>query len=590
MSVIDDVKQKIDIVDVIGQHVALTKSGKTFRGLCPFHGEKHPSFYVYPDQQSWHCFGCNSGGDAFSFIMKKQGIDFGEALRELAQRAGVVIPSKREPAAQTEAKQKLYQINQAAALYFQNMLQSPAGEKARKYVEKRGFNEKTVADFQLGYSLNGWEELKKHLAGNGYSEKEMLDAGLISEGKEGKPSHDRFRNQLMFPIADARGKIIGFGARVLDNSQPKYINSPQSPLFDKSGNLYALHLAREAIREQERAVIVEGYMDVITARQNSFNNVVASMGTAVTEKQVSALKRITKNITLALDADEAGEEAMLRGVEFENALGAEVKVVILPEGKDPDDVIKENAEAWPQLLEKAMPVVDFTFNMVAAGLDLSTAQNKTLAVEKLLPVVAQIKDPIRRAHYLQKLAGLVQVGERDIEAALSRLKTRPKWTPKAEPKPEAPYLQPILTNPVEEYCLALLLQHAELDANDENLLPEYFESSQNREIFIARRESAKIEELKARLDPAMHEQVDALLSRQLSPNRIGQKYAECTLRLRERYLRSLATKIEAVLTQEAESGGKAADLAKLKEQGIEVNSRLGEVFALKRQWRLEQRG
>ncbi|TES81956.1 MAG: DNA primase [Dehalococcoidia bacterium] len=590
MSVIDDVKQKIDIIDIIGQHITLAKSGRTFRGLCPFHGEKHPSFYVYPEQQSWHCFGCNTGGDVFSFIMKKQGIDFSEALRELAQKAGVTIPSRFEPGAESEEKQKLYQVNQAAALYFHNLLNSPAGEKARNYVDKRGFTAKTVADFQLGYSLNSWEELKKYLTEKGYSEKDMLTAGLLIEPEEGKKSHDRFRNKLMFPIADARGRIIGFGSRVLDDSQPKYINSPQTPIFDKSGNLYALNLAKEAVREQGLAVIVEGYMDVITAHQNGFANVVASMGTSVTERQVNTLKRITKNITLALDADAAGEEAMLRGVEFENALGAEVKVVILPSGKDPDDVIKEDATAWPQLLEKALPVVDFTFDMVASGLDLATAKDKSLAVEKLLPIIAEIKDPIRQAHYLQKLSQLVQVSERSVEAAMSRLKIRPKQAPAAKPKPEAAYLQPLLSNPVEDYCLALLLQHPELKIEDEELPPEYFEGSQNREIFIARQHSAKIEELRDKLDPATHENLDALLGRSLSPNRIAQKYAECTLRLRERYLRGLAAKIEAVLALEAESGGKAADLAKLKEQGVEVNSQLGEVFARKRQWRLEQRG
>jgi DNA primase len=582
MSVIDDVKQKIDITDIIGQHITLTKSGRTFRGLCPFHGEKHPSFYVYPEQQSWHCFGCNTGGDAFSFIMKKQGIDFGEALRELALKAGVTIPSKREPAAESEERQKLYQVNQAAALYFQSMLSSQAGEKARKYVEKRGFTAQTIADFQLGYSLNSWESLKKYLTEKGYGEKEMLNAGLTIEAED-KKSHDRFRDKLMFPIADARGRIIGFGGRVLDDSLPKYLNSPQTPIFDKSGNLYALNLAKEAIREQRLVVIVEGYMDVITAHQNGFNNVVASMGTSVTEKQVSTLKRITNNITLALDADTAGEEAMLRGVEFENTLGAEVKVVILPKGKDPDDVIKEDPDAWPKLLEKALPVVDFTFGMVASGLDLTTAKDKSLAVEKLLPIIAEIKDPIRQAHYLQKLARLVQVNERSVEAALGRLKVRPKRAP-VEPKPER-YLQPLLSNPIEDYCLSLLLQHSELKI-DEELLPEYFESSQNREIFIARQESAKIEELRDRLDPAVHEQLDALLGRSLSPNRIGLKYTECALRLRERYLRGLAAKIEAVLAQEAESGGRAADLAKLKEQGLEVNNQLGEVFARKKQWRL----
>jgi DNA primase len=432
--------------------------------------------------------------------------------------------------------------------------------------------------------------LKKYLIDKGYTEAEMLAAGLIKEGEAGRKSHDWFRDKLMFPIADARGRIIGFGGRALGPSSegPKYINSPQTPLFDKSGSLYALHLAKDAIREQGLAVIVEGYMDVITAHQNGFSNVVASMGTSVTERQVETLKRITKNLTLALDADAAGEEAMLRGVEFENALGAEVRVVILPSGKDPDDVIKEDPTAWPPLLAQAVPVVDFTFDMVAAGLDLTTAKDKSAAVDKLLPIIAEVKDPIRQAHYLQKLARLVQVSERSIEAALSRLKTRPKRA-STEPKPET-YLQPILASPVEDYCLALLLQHPELKIEDEGLLPEYFEGSQNREIFIARRQSAKIEELRERLDPAVHEQLDGLLGRSLSPNKIEPKYAECALRLRERYLRSLAAKIEAVLAHEAESGGKAADLAKLKEQGLEVNNQLGELFARKQEWRQAQRG
>jgi DNA primase len=587
MSVIDDVKQKIDIIDIIGQHTTLTKSGRTFRGLCPFHGEKHPSFYVYPEQQSWHCFGCNTGGDVFSFIMKKQGIDFGEALRELAQKAGITIPTKFEPAAESEERQKLYQLNQAAALYFQSLLSSQAGEKAQSYLTKRGFTAKTVADFQLGYSLNSWEALKKYLTDKGYTEAEMLAAGLIKEGEEGRKSHDWFRDKLIFPIADARGRITGFGGRVLDDSLPKYINSPQTPLFDKSGSLYALHLAKDAIREQGLAIIVEGYMDVITAHQNGFSNVVASMGTSVTEKQVETLKRITKNLTLALDADAAGEAAMLRGVEFENALGAEVKVVILPQGKDPDDVIKEDPQAWQKLIKEAVPIIDYTFDMTTAGLDLTTAKDKSGAVDRLLPIIVGVKDPIRQAHYLQKLARLVQVSERGIEAALSRLKTRPRRAPT---KPEAEYLQPILASPVEDYCLALLLQHPEIKVKDDELLPEYFEGSQNREIFIARQESAKIEKLRERLDPAVHEQLDVLLGRSLSPSKIEPKYSECALRLRERYLRSLAAKIEAVLAQEAESGGKAADLAKLKEQGLEVNNQLGEVFARKKEWRRAQRG
>jgi DNA primase len=588
MGVIDEIKQRIDIVDVVSQYAKLTKAGRTFRALCPFHSEKNPSFFVYPEQQSWHCFGaCNTGGDVFSFIMKKQGIDFGEALRQLAQRAGVTIPSRFEPRGEGEERQRLYQINQAAAQYFHNLLNSPAGEKTRSYLKERGFLTKTIADFQLGFSLDSWEALKPHLINSGYSETELLTVGLIIEAENGK-THDRFRSKLMIPIFDVRGRVTGFGARVLDDSLPKYINSPQTPVFDKSSTLYGINLAKDAIRQQNLAVIVEGYMDVITAHQNGFNNVVASMGTAVTEKQVSILKRLTKNLALALDADAAGDEAMLRCVDYENTLDAEVKVIMLPRGKDPDDVIKEDAKSWQKLLEEALPIVDYTFNMVTSGLDLTTAKGKSLAVDKLLPIIAAIKDPVRQAHYLQKLAQLLNVSERSIEAALARI--RPKQS-RGEPKQEvANQLQPLLSSPVEEYCLALLLQHPELKTSTQELSPEYFENSENREIFIAWQRSDKIELLKERLEPAIHEHLDSLLNKKLLNDKIELKYAGCVLELRVEFLRNRIKKIEAVLAHEAESGGTAAELTKLRELNIEDNIRLREVLAQKSRRRLEQRG
>jgi len=371
MSVIDEVKQKIDIVDVASQYTKLIKAGRNFRGLCPLHTEKDPSFFVYPDQQSWHCFGaCNTGGDAFSLVMKKQGISFGEALQLLAQKAGVALPSRAE--AEGGKKPKLYQINQAAAEYFYNLLiSSPSAEKVRNYVARRGLSLKTVADFQLGFSPNSWEALKQHLVETGYSEDDLLEAGLIVESED-KKRHDRFRNRLMFPIHDSRGHTIGFGARALDDSMPKYLNSPQTPVFDKSSILYAVDLAMPSIRQQDTAVIMEGYMDVITAHQNGFSNVVASMGTAVTERQIGSLKRLTKNLVLALDADAAGEEAMLRCVNHENIIGSEIRAIIMPQGRDPDDVIKEDPQNWPKLLAEALPVVDFTFNQALAGLDLTS--------------------------------------------------------------------------------------------------------------------------------------------------------------------------------------------------------------------------
>ncbi len=584
MSVIDEVKQRIDIVDVVSQYASLKKSGRTFRALCPFHSEKHPSFFVYPEQQSWHCFGaCNTGGDVFAFVMKKESIDFGEALRLLAQRAGVTIPSRFEPGAEGKEKERLYQVNQAAAQYFHNLLiNTPAGDKARNYVASRDLSSKTVAEFQLGYSLNSWDGLKQYLMERGYTESELLAAGLVIQTEEGK-THDRFRNQLMFPILDAREHTTGFGARALDDSSPKYLNSPQTPIFDKSSILYGINLATASIRQQNMAVIVEGYMDALTAHQNGFNNVVASMGTSVTEKQVNTLKRLTKNMVLALDADTAGEAAMLRGIGYENTLDAEVKVIILPRGKDPDDVIKEDKQNWQHLMEEALPVVDYAFNMVTAKLDLKTARDKSLVVDKLLPTVAEIKDTVRQAHYLQKLARLLKLSERSLDAALGKIKASQGRRQVREPKPQAMTraLRPLLSSPVEEYCLALLLQHPELKDKGEGLLPEHFQSSENREIFIAWQQANDLSSLKAQLDTALHEELDALINKSLPANQIEPKYDNCVRRLREIFLKSLEAKRAEIFALEAESGGTGADLAKLEEEGIEPSIQLREVFAQK---------
>jgi DNA primase len=289
-------------------------------------------------------------------------------------------------------------------------------------------------------------------------------------------------------------------------------------------------------------------------------------------------------MALALDADAAGEEAMLRAVGYENTLDAEVKVIILPKGKDPDDVIKKDAKTWQKLLEKALPVVDYTFDMVTSKFDLTTAKDKSLAVDKLLPIIAEIKDPVRQAHYLQKLAQLVNVAERKLEAALKGIKPSPSRRQVEEPKPEAiaQALRPVFSSPVEEYCLALLLQHPELKDYPQHPLPEYFQNSENREIFIAWQQVSDLSSLRDKLDPAIWEHLDYLLTKSLPPNQIEEKYADAVLRLREGFLRSLATKREAALALEAELGGTAAELAKLEEQGIEISLQLGEVFSQKR--------
>jgi DNA primase len=576
MSIVDEVKQKNDIVEVIGQYTTLKKAGRTYRGLCPFHSEKTPSFFVYPEQQSWHCFGaCNTGGDVFAFIMKKQGVSFGDALRLLADRTGIIVPVKMERKEDRNEKDRLYEINQTAAQYFQQQLTTGAAEKARSYLTKRGVNIKTITQFQLGYAADEWEALKGHLLEIGYTEKDLLIAGLIISGEDGR-SHDRFRNKIMIPIFDIKGRVTGFGSRVLDDSQPKYINSPQTPVFDKSGSLYGINFAAENIRKQDVVVIVEGYMDVIIPHQYGITNVVASMGTAINEKQITIIKRLTKNVALALDPDAAGEEAMQRGVNYENALDAEVKVIRLPEGKDPDELIKEDPNRWNRVVSNAIPVIDFIFETVTAGLNLTRVQDKTNAVDKLLPVIGGINNDVRRDHYLNKLAEMTGTSYRSMESALSKLKS-PRRIEQAKTTIDHD-THSLLANLIEEYLLSLLLKHPELRETASVLPPEYFEDSENREIFLAWLQTTDTSTLKELLDISIQEHFELLMGKNISDTQIDKKYDDCSLRLHEKYLRNLAKKKAEVLVLEREAGGTDAELAKLVEQGTDVSDNLKTVF------------
>jgi DNA primase len=573
MSTVDEVKQKLDIVEVIGQYVKLTKAGRNFKAVCPFHNEKTASFYVFPERQSWHCFGtCSTGGDVFTFVMKKEGLDFGETLRLLADKVGVSLPSHIEPGPRKDEKVKLFQANEAAAQYYHNLLvNSPAGEKAQNYLLGRGLTIKTINDFQLGVSPNAWEMLMLYLLEKGFSESELLDAGLILKTEEGK-THDRFHNRLMFPIRDNRGRTTGFSGRVLDDSLPKYMNSPQTAIFDKSGTIYGIDMAASAIRSKDMAVIVEGYMDVIIAHQYGFNNVVASMGTAITEKHIAILKKLTKNIALALDPDAAGEEAMLRCVEYENSLNNEIKVIILPTGKDPDEVIKEDSKLWQAAVEKAVPVIDYTIDMTVSRRDMSTASAKSQVTNNLLDIIAKVSDDIRRDHYLTKLSKLTGISYNKLEGVL-KVNLKPKLQ-KRGVETTSPSLLTTTASPREEYCLALLLQHPELKNQDEGLQPDYFQSIVNREIYCACLEADDTIALKEVLEPAVREKLDELLALPQPANRINSRYHDSVLRLKKDFLQNQQLIREEIFNIVSQSEGKGADIERLKQEGLELNNQL----------------
>ncbi|MEJ2747266.1 MAG: DNA primase [Anaerolineae bacterium] len=454
MSVTEEIKSRLDIVDIVSDYLPLRKSGRSFAGFCPFHqNTRTPAFYVFPETQTWHCFGaCAEGGDIFSFVMKKEGWDFKEALHKLADRAGVELePLQPMDKKQQAVEDKMASLLAAAADYFHMLfLHAPEAEEARQYVAGRALTEETIAHFKLGFALSSWGAARAHFQDQGYSDSELLAAGLLTENPDKGTRYDRFRNRLMIPIRDVNGRTVGFGARTLEKDGiPKYLNSPQTELFDKSSLLYGLDGAKRHIREARQVVIVEGYMDVMQGWQAGFRNMVAQMGTALTEPQLRQLKRYTKRFILALDADAAGQKATMRGlqvaretldreveikfdarglVHHEGRLQADIRIVTLPEGNDPDKIIRTDPTAWPKLLEQAQPVVAYVIRMATQDLDMSDAKAKTAVAQQVLPLIKDIAEPVERDHYWQELARALRVDERALRQI--QVQEKPQFRPR----------------------------------------------------------------------------------------------------------------------------------------------------------------
>jgi DNA primase len=504
MSTVDEVKARLDIVDVVGGYVRLQKAGRQFKAPCPFHNEKTPSFIVNPDRQSWHCFGaCATGGDVISFVSRKENLDFSATLRLLAERAGIEL---RNDGPRREVIKTLYDLNEAAAVFFHGLLQHTAS--ARAYIEERGLDRGAVTDFLVGYAPAGWDGLRNHLTSRGFPEAQQIESGLVIESDRG--GYDRFRDRLMFPIRDDRGRVAGFGGRVLPSATPserndpgaKYINTPQTPIFDKGGILYGLDRARDDIRQHGASVIVEGYMDVIAAHQHGFRNVVASMGTALTEKQAALLQRFGERVVLAMDADEAGKAANLRAIQVvaetarstrtrassaggrpETHHSLDIRVLALPQGKDPDELIRADASAWTGAIEAAKPVVDHLIAVVSAGLDLAQPRDRSQLVSEVMPVVGEITDPVLQAHYLQRLSRLARVSEEALRRELPRRARTLRREETDTSRPASPSRRAAASSGArEEFCLALLYREPALASRGMELPEELFSLSENREL------------------------------------------------------------------------------------------------------------
>lgn len=526
MSTIDEVKAKIDIVDLVSEAgVKLRHAGKNYTGFCPFHENKHtPAFVVWPETGTWRCFGaCNEGGDIFKFVMKREGLDFKEALHKLADRAGVQVESyQRETPEAKEAYDNLRKLLEDAIVFYRSHLF--ANKDVLTYLrEKRGLTDATIEAFGLGYAPRGYDTALKHFTQRGYSEQDLIDSGLLTVRESDQTTnsqstvYDRFRHRIMIPIRDEQGRMAGFGARIVDpNDIPKFLNSPETPIFSKGRLLYGLDRARKPIRAADQAVIVEGYLDVIALHQAGYENVISPMGTALTEDQLRLLKRSTRRIVLALDPDTAGQKAVLRGLdaartamdregEFgfdargllknEARLQADLRVASMPDGLDPDEIVARDKTEWARLIENAKPVVTHVMDTLAAGQNLNDAKTKSQIAAQVLPLIEDLPNALERDTYRQALARMLRVDESALIGGPAQgpgvRRTRPVKREQAqESAPVAVAMSP--NAKVEAYCLGVLFRRPELlyrldrklqESGLSSLSPEDFEYT-DHQIFL----------------------------------------------------------------------------------------------------------
>ena len=545
MTLVDDIRARLDIVDVVSGYIALQKAGRSFKAPCPFHTERTPSFIVNPERQSWHCFGaCSTGGDAFSFVMRHQNIEFSEALRILAQKAGVELSQAGRQ--NSDRRDKLHRINGYAATWYQERLKSPEGKAALDYLKERGVSPEMIDAFQLGYSPNSWDALKTYLTRMGAPESDAVEAGLLYRRDDDGRTWDFFRDRLMFPIHDRQGNVIGFGGRQLTEPapdapgyNPKYINTSATPIFDKRSSLYGIHRAHSAIRESNTGIIVEGYMDVIAAHQHGYTNVVASMGTALTENQVSQLKSLATSFVLALDPDTAGQEATLRSLEASwKVIGLQsasrgrsqgvlyqrdpitLSIAALPEGKDPDELIRHDPAEWERLTGEAPPLMSYLIPAIASRFDTTTDHGKGQVVEAIAPLILS-SDHVRQERYIRDLSDAIDVDLDAIKAAMPRIgqaTSRPQRRRYNTPDRQPSGRQQVTTSALnsnrqhvrEDYMLRLLLNRPHLRLELDEFSPEYLSSSANREIYTRWLECVDIDELQASLDEPLLSHLQSL--------------------------------------------------------------------------------
>lgn len=452
------IKEKLNIVDIVSEYLPLKKAGVNFKANCPFHNESTPSFVVSPERQIWHCFGCDRGGDMFKFLMEKESLDFKDALEILAKKAGITL---KKTNAKKDGKDTLFEANQKAQQFFNHVLTNlPLGKGALDYLHKRGLTDETIKQFSLGYAPNSWESLTSFLKKRGFTTQDIIDGGLGVASKGGV--YDRFRGRVMFPLSDVRDRIIGFAGRILDKGEPKYVNTPQTIIFDKRRLLYGLHLSKGEIKQKGEAILVEGEMDMIMSFQSGVKNIVATKGTALTEEHIETLKKYTETISLCFDMDLAGDAASRRGIEMADRAGLNIKVIQLKNAKDPAETCLKDVEIWQKAVKDAVPIYDYYLQSAQKRYSPKDALGKRSIFNELLPIFRKITDPMTKEHYIQKLSALLQVKDSLIRSHLEKLDTQVKvGFVKSEPPKKEVVLQD-RRSLLEDYLIALIL-HIPLD-------------------------------------------------------------------------------------------------------------------------------
>jgi DNA primase len=597
MDVVDEIKRRVDLVEFIGRTTRLQKSGRNFRGLCPFHTEKTPSFYVFTDRATWRCFGsCGEGGDLFSFVQKRDSVEFKDALRELAREAGVELS-----AGSSERRSKVDRLASAmaaAVTYYEQRLAGPEGEAARAYLtDKRGIRPDTIAAFHVGWAPDDWRGLRGYLHGRGYSDEDMIGAGLLVEPENGREPYDRFRGRVIIPISDERGRFVAMGGRGTQGEEPKYLNSPQTELFDKGRTLFGLYGAADAIRAAGTVVVVEGYMDVIGPWQAGFANVVATMGTSLTENHAALLKRFARRVVLAMDPDAAGlaaaeragglflgldsAENMARSARSADALAGkaelDLRVAPLPAGQDPDEVARDDPEGWERAIQDAVPFAEFLLNRIIGAQPPESPLEARRLVDRMAPVLQAVRDPVERAMYVQRVARRLQVNEDAvIERIRGSLGGRARATAIAPGNPLSP----------EGLLLSLVLRNPHLRVELRGYPPNLFGEARGRETFARWLQGEDFEAgddddpvcayarslLARRLPPLSEEDARAAVMtkiREITRERVAQHHAAVTEELAEAEKRLGANAVAVYSREMWEGTDPGADGRELAETTLE---------------------